>query len=387
MEERKHQQKTHDELIPIALEALGTAVVITDRDANIQYVNQSFESITGYASNEVIGQNMTLLKSGRQSKEFYKDMWEAIQGSGQWEGTLWNKRKDGVHYHESLRIRRFTDLSDEVYYVGVFSDISEQDALQRALIDAQKRELMATMAAGIAHNFNNYMQAIMGYAELGREQPTTEKMKYFFSGIISVAERSTKLVKEMLKFSHPEEETADGTFDLTSTLQQAIETAGSMLPSYIELVSKSPANKPYMVNGSDSDIEQTILNLVANARDAVKGKQDAKISVELDASDKIPQNCQSNCQQLHCPINTSQHVILKVKDNGAGIPKDIQSRVFEPFFSTKEAGKGTGLGLASAKQIVTRMGGAIWLDSDSYEMRGSSISICLPLLSGISYEI
>lgn len=383
MEECGQQRQMHGEMLTIALESLGAAVVITDRDANIRYVNKTFESITGYTSDEAVDQNMTLLKSGRQSKAFYKGLWEAIKGNGQWEGTLWNKRKDGALYHERLRIRRFTGPSGNTYYVGVFSDISEQDALQRALIDAQKRELMATMAAGIAHNFNNYMQAIIGYADLGRGQPTTEKMVYFFSGITSVAERSTKLVKEMMKFSLPNE-AADSVFDLSSAVQQAIDMADSILPSHIELVAKLPADKPCMVNGNDSDIEQTVLNLVANARDAVAGRQDARISVELKASDKRPEQCQSACQQLHCPIHTSQHVILKVEDNGSGIPEEIQNRIFDPFFSTKGA-KGTGLGLASAKHIITRLGGAIWLDSD--EHRGSSISICLPLLSGISYEI
>lgn len=372
------------ELRDIALASLGSAVVITDQDANILYVNNAFEAITGYASHEAIGQRMSLLKSGRQSNGFYRELWEAIQEGGQWEGTLWNKRKNGSLYHERLCIRRFSSLSGTTYYVGVFSDISERDALQRALIDAQKHELVATMAAGVAHNFSNYMQAIMGYAELGRDQPTTEDMMYFFTGIISVAERSTKLVKEMLKCSHPDK-TDDSAFDLSATVQQAIDTAGSILPGSIELVSRLPADAPYMVHGNDSDIEQTVLNLVANARDAVQGRQDAKISVALKASDKQPQQCLSICRQMHCPINTSKHVILTVEDNGAGIPEAIRGRVFDPFFTTKGADHGTGLGLASAKQIVTRLNGAIWLDS--HEQQGSCISICLPLLSGISYEI
>lgn len=386
------KQDITDAIQALALESLGTGVVITDQDAYILYVNKAFESITGYKASAAVGQKMSLLKSGRQSKEFYMELWQAIEGSGYWKGTLWNKRRNGELYHERLHIRRFTASSGKTYYVGVFSDIGEQDELQRALIEAQKHELIATMAAGIAHNFNNYMQAILGYAELGLGQSGSEKADYYFSGIITAAEKSTMLVKEIMKFSPsrtpvgtPSRKQADGLVDLGATLRHAVDMAGSILPDNIALITKLLVDEPCIIIGNDPDIEQTILNLVGNARDALDGKQDARISVELEAADKTPLKCRSFCPKTLCPIHTNRHAILKVEDNGPGIPKEIRDKVFDPFFTTKDVGKGTGLGLASAEQIITRFGGAIWIDS--HENVGSSIYICLPMLDTISYEI
>ena len=304
-------------------------------------------------------------------------MWHAIEQDGEWEGTLWNRRKDGGIYHERLNIRRTSLPDGDTHYVGVFSDISEQDELQRALIDAQKRELMAALTGGLAHNFNNYLAAVHGMADLGRRRTAEEKSRHYFSEILATTTTASALVKEMLQISRADPE-LDCAFDIGATVHQAAHTAQSMLPGHIALVIDLPEDGPWMVMGNHSDIEQTVLNLVTNAKDALENREDAQIRVEMKPDAMQSGSCPEHCPRIStCPMYRSRHVTLKIEDNGSGIPEEIRDRIFDPFFTTKGC-MGTGLGLASAHQIISRQGGTIWLDHT--QRIGTGFRICLPLL-------
>ncbi len=375
----------NSELYASALNSLGTAAVITDQDAKIIYINESFEDITGYSAKEAIGQKMSLLKSGYQSKEFYAELWSTIQSTGQWKGTLWNKRKNGDVYHERLNIRIFMDSFGKSYYVGIFSDISEQDELQRALIDAQKRELMVTMIGGIAHNFNNYMTAVQGLTYLGGKLAKDENMKLYFSKISHVTEKNAHLVKSLMNISRPSGD-IDASFDLIHVVKQSTETSKSILPESIELTVQMPKEGECIVrHGDGSDLEQVVLNLINNARDALDNVKDPRIVVGVFQSYKNLEHCRRYCPRFSCcPVNTEKNVIIKVEDNGCGIPEDKQDNIFTPFFTTKEPDKGTGLGLASVNQVVNRLGGAIWLTS--LVNVGTQFFICLPRVDTPSHD-
>lgn len=370
-----------DAIRSVALEQLGFGAVITDQSANILYVNKAFETITGYTSDEAVGRKMSILKSGHQSEEFYTELWRAIQEDGQWNGILWNRRKNGEVYHERLNIHRFADSEGAVNYIGVFSDISEQDELQRALIDAQKRELMATLVGGIAHNFNNCMAAIQGFAYFGEKISTDDKVKHCFSEIVQASNRTSNLVQDLMKISRSPK-SHENTCDLVSTMKEVSKTAKSILPECIEFDVKIPEGESYQIKGNDSDIEQVVLNLVANARDALKNRKNVRqqIMLELWKSYKAPEDCNKYCPRArYCPIHSAEHLIVKIKDNGDGIPEEIQGKIFDPFFTTKMPDQGTGLGLASVDQIVNRMGGTIWCTSRMDV--GTSFYICLPYVA------
>lgn len=373
----KYSEETADyKLCTAALSSLGTGAVITDQEATIIYVNKSFEEITGYTAQEAVGQKMSLLKSGHQSKEFYEELWEAIEGAGQWRGTLWNKRKNGVVYHERLNIRRFMDDSGRTCFVGIFSDISEQDELQRALIDAQKRELMVTMIGGIAHNFNNYMAAVNGFSYLGEKAAKDEKTKRYFSEIYQATTKNAHLVQRLMKISRPSKH-ANSYFNLAGVVRKAVETEKSIIPENIDITYHVTGEEECFVKGDPTDIEQAIFNLINNSRDALRDIREPKIKLEVILSHKWPSKCQHYCPRTnYCPVSTETNVIIIVEDNGIGIPEDMQARVFTPFFTTKDPDKGTGLGLASVNQVVNRLGGAIWVTSRVNV--GTRFTICLP---------
>lgn len=372
---------TEQSLCFAAMEALGRAVLITNRHGLIVFINQAFEAVTGFKRAEAIGKTPSLLRSGRQSPGFYRQMWQAIEQNGEWEGTLWNRRKDGETYHERLNIRRMATVNGEIHYVGVFSDISEQDELQQALIDAQKRELMAALTGGVAHNFNNYLAAIQGLAYLGRRRTKESNSERYFSEILVTTQTASSLVKEMLQISHATPSPAS-TFDLIATINQAMQTARPILPENIELIVDLPEDHACMVKGNQSDIEQTVLNLLTNARDALIDDRGAQIRVTAKHEGTLPNRCPAHCPRASsCTIHKNRHVTLKIEDNGPGIPEEIRDRIFDPFFTTKGS-KGTGLGLASAHQIISRLDGFIWLDHT--HQLGTRFHICLPLLEDLS---
>jgi len=362
-----------------ALASLGKGAVVTDSSGKIIFVNNTFEAITGYSWHDVKGKSPSILQSGKQSAEFYANMWHDLKENGRWKGTLWNKRKDGELYHERLNIRRFMGPSGDSGYVGVFVDISEQDELERALVRAQKRELMATLVGGVAHNFNNYLASIQANAFFGESKSTSDKVRHYFSEIMSVSERAAELVRELLRISHPDAHTKKE-FDFRDVVFSATNIADSILPSSIAFTVVIPDESIGNILGNRSDLEQTILNLVANARDALEGRSGARIAIKMEQSGKSGPHCEMMCPHVEkCPIHASKTALISIEDNGPGIPKDIQDMIFNPFFTTKEVGKGTGLGLSSASQIVHSHGGAVWLKSG--RKIGTTFYICLPLVS------
>jgi len=368
----------HSDLFLAAVEALGQAVFITDRQGIILYVNPAFTAATGDDANEAIGKPPAMLRSGRRSAADDRQMWQSIERDGTWEGTLWSRHRDGRFYRERLHIRRMAMAGGETRYVGVLSDAGEQDALQRALADAQKRELMAARTGGVVHNLNNYLAAIRGFAQLGQHMTAEPKSARYFSEVLEASDKAGALVADMLNTARPAP--PDHALDLPATLRQAAHTAQSILPERVELAADIPEGEPCLVMGNRPDIEQTVLNLVSNARDALEGREGACIRLHMRTS-PVPRTCPESCPYTEaCPLPPGRHAILRVEDNGGGVPAGIEDRIFDPFFTTKAPGKGSGLGLASARQIVGRLGGAIWLDP--VRRVGTRFQICLPCLDG-----
>ena len=150
-----------------AVEQAAEAVVITDVQANIQYVNPAFEETSGYLSSEVLGKNPRILKSGRHAKDFYDRMWRILSSGQVWRGRLTNKKKDGTLYEETASISPIKDSQGQIVnYVAVKRDMTAEAILQRQLLHAQKMEAVGTLAGGLAHDFNNLLQAILGYTDL-----------------------------------------------------------------------------------------------------------------------------------------------------------------------------------------------------------------------------
>jgi len=363
-------------LLAAAIHNSGEAIIMTDRDATIIYVNPAFTAITGYSSDEAIGQNPRLLQSGKQSKVFYSRMWESLITTGRWQGKVWNKRKSGEIYHESLHVRAIRDAAGvTTHFIGTFTDTTEQEQLERMLQHAQKMDALGTLVGGVAHNFNNLIAGIAGKTYLALRRTEDPELQTHLQDIEQISDRASAIVKQLLMFSRDVEHEKQHV-NLTMLFQSACRTARLGVPENIELVTDF-CREDLFAYADAAQIEQVLINLINNARDACANRPHPRIRVSLQRL-----SWESCNQKDKFKICASEIACLQVEDNGTGIAQEDIDHIFEPFYSTKEAGKGTGLGLAMSYGAVESHGGII--DVQSTLGVGTIFMVGIPILNEVT---
>jgi PAS domain S-box-containing protein len=352
-----------------AIEQAAESILITDPEGRIEYVNPAFEKISGFTRSEVIGENPRFLKSGKQDNEFYSDLWESIANGENWSGRFINKRKDGAFFEEEATIAPVRDKSDEIiYFVAVKRDVTKVAALEEQLRQAQKMEAIGQLAGGVAHDFNNILQAIIGHTQLAlRDAKPDERIYHDLYNISQAAERAAILTRQLLAFSR-RQVLKPRNIDLNRLITDLLKMLGRLLGEHIQIkIIPEPALG--MVHADRGQIEQVLVNLNVNARDAMP--EGGKITIETRNMSLDKQFCEE-----HPWAKKGEYVMLSVSDTGTGIPQEDIDRIFEPFFTTKEVGKGTGLGLATVYGIIKQHEGLLNLYSE--ENVGTVFNIYLP---------
>ena len=351
------------------VEQASEAVIMTDVDGNITYVNPAFERISGYSRREVEGQNPRFLKGGRRDAKFYTELWRTITSGGVWSGHFINKRKDGTLFEEEGSIFPVRDHAGQIVsYVAIKRDVTQEVRLKEQLLQAQKMESVGRLAGGIAHDFNNLLTVILGYAELaaGRLKPE-DPSRLELSEIDKAAQRAADLTRQLLAFSR-KQVLELRVIDLNRVVSHTHKMLRRLIGEDIDLV-MSLKERLGSVKADTGQIEQVLLNLVVNSRDAMPkgGKLTIETSeVELDES----------YSTFHFDVPPGRYVVLAVSDTGTGMDAETLSHVFEPFFTTKEAGKGTGLGLSTVYGVVKQSGGHVTVYSEPGV--GTTFKIYLP---------
>ena len=366
--DRKRAEEAHARLA-IAVEQAAETIVITDTSGQILYVNPAFEKTSGYPREEAVGKNPRILKSGKHDSAFYHQMWESLTHGRVWSGRIINKKKNGALYEEEMTISPIRDSSGKITnYVTVKRDVTQEVALEEQLRQAQKMESIGQLAGGVAHDFNNILVVIQGNASLLLEaknlsEPDADLAKQ----IINAAERAAGLTRQLLVFGRKQVMQPDHlnlnqvAGNMTKMLQRILGEDVALRSDY------SPALPAVFADAGM--IEQVLLNLAVNARDAMPAGGRLMIAT---ASKTLGQEY---AQQNPAAV-PGQYVCLSVTDTGCGIVPENLSHIFEPFFTTKGVGKGTGLGLATVYAIVKQHRG--WIEVDSQVDKGTTFRIFLP---------
>jgi len=368
--ERKRTQEERNRL-EIAIEQAAESVFITDKDGMIQYVNPAFERLTGYSCEDAIGQNSRILKSGKHDALFYKQMCDTLTRGNAWHGRLVNRKKDGSFYEADATISPVLDKSDKITnFVSIKRDVTHEIELEKRLIQAQKMESIGTLAGGIAHDFNNILFSVFGYTEMALDDTGKGTVLHKnLQEVVIAAHRAKDLVKQILTFSRQADQELKP-LKVQLVVREVLKLIKASLPSTIE-INRNISNTCGFVMADATQVHQIAMNLLTNAYHAMEdegGKLDVTLKeVDLDVD------------ELKDPAMVpGSYVCLTVEDTGTGIDKSIIDRIFEPYFSTKEKGKGTGLGLAMVHGMVKSYGGNIRVYSEPG--KGTAFHVYLPVI-------
>ena len=387
-----------------AVDHASEAIIITEADTTIVYVNPAFERVSGYSRDEVLGLKPSALKSGRHDQAFYRELWATLARGEAWTGMFVNRRKDGTMYEEEANISPVRDASGAVVnYVAVKRDVTRENALREQLQQAQKLEAVGRLASGIAHEINTPMQyagdsarylarafqqalealqaferAARGPAEVSMDAAVEERLREALEAadfeftrveipraldrVLDGINRVSDIVRAMKEFAHPERRERTPA-DLNDMLQTTLTVARNEYKQVADI--ETEYGELPAVSCHVGELNQVFLNLLVNAAHAV--------------GERVAGTRERGIIGIRTRLEGDQAVV-EVRDTGAGIPEAARTMVFEPFFTTKPIGKGTGQGLAIARSIIVdKHGGDI---SFATELgRGTTFTIRIPIRS------
>jgi two-component system, cell cycle sensor histidine kinase and response regulator CckA len=286
-------------------------------------------------------------------------------------------RKDGVvRWVRNTLVPRFDRSGALVAYDALIADVTERRLLQEQLLEAQKMEGIGRLAGGVAHDFNNLLTAILGYLEMARlDMPDDlgpdHALRSDLAEVAAASQRAASLTRQLLTFAS-KQLVAPERLDLSALVADLLKMLRPLLGEDV-VVETDLEPEPATIEADPGQIQQLLVNLAVNARDAMP---DGGRFVIETATEDVTEAFAAE----HPGMSAGRHVSLSVTDTGCGMTDEVRSHLFEPFFTTKERGKGTGLGLATCHGIVHKIGGQILVFSDLG--RGTTFHILLPCVAG-----
>lgn len=355
------------------------AGIVLLQDRRCIWINEFGLKMLGYDSEkELVGQRSRIIYASQEEyekvgKEFYQDM----DKSRIVQVTAKMCRKDSSIFDGKIRIKHVDAASPEKVVIGVFSDISEEleaqkekQALQVQYLQAQKMEAIGNLTGGICHDFENLLQVILGYTELIlSDKELLAKNRSQVRAIESACEKGVELVKSLLTFSRKGKVILQP-INLNQRVEQLTRILARLIPAMIQIQIELAPDLP-IINADATQIDQVIMNLAINSRDAIDGVGVITIGTKNVIVDDVHSSA-------HVGLRPGVYTLLTVSDNGCGMNKQTVGRIFEPFYTTKEMGKGTGLGLATVYWVVQQHNGSISCRSEPGE--GTTFSIYFPAI-------
>lgn len=351
-----------------ALEQAADSVIITDHNRSIEYVNPSFENMTGYTREEVLGKKAYFLRHGSEQPALYDELWQSISSGGVYRGVIINRKKDGTVYHEQKTITPLKDDQGNItHFISTGHDISdlvkaeEQDRLHKAeFAHVARLGVLGEMTSGLAHELNQPLCAITTYAQtcvriIQSENYKMEDVSYGLKQVIKQAELGGDIFRRLRDFARKEEkpQTPSSIRDIVHEVRDF--TRAECLQNQIQLTVQIPDQLP-LVRVDPIQVEQVLINLVRNSMDALLDVDESRRKIVLSAKKY-----------------KRKYICVSVSDSGYGCSDDVAPRLYEPFFTTKKHGLGIGLGISQT--IVVTHGGNLWLDKNT--SNGATFSFTL----------
>ncbi len=355
--------------LALIVDSSQDAIIGKDLDGTITHWNKGAENIYGYAADEIIGKPIALLAPEDRQDEIPRVL-KRIR-SGQRVEPFETERvgKDGSHLNVSVSISPIYSATGEVVGASTIArNITAQKKAEDLLRQSQKMEAVGRLAGGIAHDFNNILGIITMCAELLRGHIDGEQLPVELIGHIrDASKRGASLTRQLLAFSR-KQPAQTKLLDVNDRLREVTKLLRPLMGDDVNIVFL-PKSEMAFVQADPSQLDQIVLNLAVNSRDAMP--RGGKFVIETATADFDEQFVQQ-----HPPMKPGRYVMIAVSDTGIGMDTATAARIFEPFYTTKEAGKGTGLGLATVYGIVQQSGGHIWVYSEPG--RGTTFKVYLP---------
>lgn len=341
----------------------------------IMAVNEATEKILGYQDIELVGKTIELLHVDKSHHlNFVKSLDSALEEHGYLDDFEFSMRRKGgkvfVSGHRVVELKN--DEGNRTGWVSIIRDLTEQKKLQEYLQQSQRMEAIGNLAGGIAHDFNNILFPIIGLSELLLEDLPSDSSEFENAqAIVTAGYRGSELVNQILSFSRQSKHKM-GPVKIQTILREVYKLIRATIPSNIEIDMNIQKNCG-IVLGDSTQIHQVSMNLITNAYHAIEAtKTKGKIVIQLK---------QVNVKKhdvSEVALHNSDCLVLTVSDNGEGVKEGLKEKIFEPYFTTKEIGQGTGLGLAVVCGIIKEHGGDIIIQSKEGE--GTSVNVYLPLM-------
>ena len=340
-----------------AVEHSASTVIITDTKGNIEYVNPRFTQTTGYTSEEAIGENPRILKSGEQSSEFYRDLWRTLYSGREWKGEFLNKKKNGELYWEFASISSIKDkdgvLTD---FIAVKEDITDRKKSESRLKDASEKAQRATEAksaflSSMSHELRTPLNSILGFAQLlitNQKEPLVESQKERVKHILNAGDHLLDLISEVLDLSSIESGKlliSPNTVNVGSVINEAITAVVPMAQQFNIKINNMTNHCDHYIVADRTRLKQVVDNLLTNA---------------------IKYNHPGGSVTISCDLPNIFTLRINVEDTGLGIAEKDFNALFEPFNRLGRESlniDGTGVGLAITKTLVEYMGGDIGIES------------------------
>lgn len=339
------------------VEQAADLIVIAGVDGTIEYANPSVERTTGYDKKELVGRTIGIFKNDRHPESFFQELHDTLLQANIWQGRFTLVAKDKRDVQLELLASAIIDANGKAAnYVAVSRDITRQLELQSQLNQAQKMEAMGRMASGIAHDFNNILSIISGFTELlATDSEQKDAAKEWVGEITTAVDKGSALIEQLLAFSRQDKRYKQVIIPLDSRIQGLEKMLGQLVRQtvVVALQLNAPAGSVKLDPGQ---LDQAVINMVKNASDAMPDGGHVYLQTSTATVRRRG--------ELGLDLSPGKYVTLSILDTGCGIDAALLPRIFEPFYTTKDIGEGTGLGLAMVYGFIRQVGGDIKVTSE-----------------------